>query len=110
MDLKPFRNVYIFHMIDHATRYSGGAIIHSKQKEVVIDKIFKHWSSIFGTPKLFLSDNGGEFSNDIFCEMGEQLNINVITTSAESPWSNGIVEKQWCDRKYDEESFVSCWL
>ena len=25
--------------------------------------------------------------------MGEQLNINVKTTSAESPWSNGIVEK-----------------
>ena len=93
MDLKAFRNVSIFHMIDHSTRYSGGAIIHSKQKEVIIDKIFKHWISIFGTPKLFLSDNGGEFINDIFREMGEQLNINVETTSAESPWSNGIVEK-----------------
>ena len=93
MDLKPFRNIYIFHMIDHATRYSAGAIIHSKQKEVIIDKIFKHWISLFGTPKLFLSDNGGEFNNDIFREMGEQLNINVKTTGAESPWSNGIVEK-----------------
>ena len=27
-------------------------------------------------------------------EMGEQLNINVKTTSAESPWSNRVVEKQ----------------
>ena len=93
IDLKPFRGVYIFHMVDHATRYSAGAIINSKQKEVIIDKIFKDWISIFGTPKLFLSDNGGEFNNDIFREMGEQLNINVKTTSAESPWSNGIVEK-----------------
>ena len=42
---------------------------------------------------MFLSDNGGEFNNDILCEMDEQLNINVKTTSAESPWSNGIVEK-----------------
>ena len=25
--------------------------------------------------------------------MGEQLNINVKTTGAESPWSNGVVEK-----------------
>ena len=93
MDLKPFRNIYIFHMIDHATRYSAGAIIHSKQKEVIIDKIFKHWISLFGTPKLFLSDNGGEFNNDIFREMGEQLNISVKTKGAESPWSNGVVEK-----------------
>ena len=53
-------------MIDHATTYSEGAIIHSKQKEVIIDKMFKHWISIFGTPKLFLSDNGGEFNNDTF--------------------------------------------
>ena len=66
MDLKPFKNVYIFHMIDHATRYSRGAIIHSKQKEVIIDKIFKHWISIFGTPKLFLSDNGGELTMTFF--------------------------------------------
>ena len=83
MDLKPFRNIYIFHMIDRATRYSAGAIIHSKQKEVIIDKIFKHWISLFGTTKLFLSDNGGEFNNDIFREIGEQLNINVKTTGAE---------------------------
>ena len=40
-----------------------------------------------------MSDNGGEFNNDIFHEMGEQFNINVKTTSAESPWSNGIAEK-----------------
>ena len=49
---------------------------------------------IFGTPKLFLSDNGGEFNNELFREMGEQLNINIKTTAAESPWSNGNVEKQ----------------
>ena len=93
MDLKSFRNGYIFHLADHATRYSAGAMIYSKKKEVIIDKIFKHWIGIFGTPNLFLSDNGGEFNNDEFREMGEQLNINIRTTGAESPWSNGIVGK-----------------
>ena len=39
MDLKQFCGVYILHMLDHATRYSAAAIISSKQKEVVIDKI-----------------------------------------------------------------------
>ena len=42
---------------------------------------------------MFLSNNGGEFNNEDFREMGEQLNINIHTTRAESPWSNGIVEK-----------------
>ena len=49
---------------------------------------------IFGAPNLFLSDNKGEFKNELFREMGEQLNINIKTTAAESPWSNSIVEKQ----------------
>ena len=54
----------------------------------------EHWVEIFGTPNLFLSDNGGEFHNELFKEMGEQLNINIKATAAESPWSNSIVEKQ----------------
>ena len=72
MDLKPFRNVYISYLIDHATRFSAGAIISTKQKEVIVNKIFKHWIALFGTPKLLLSDNGGEFNNHIFHEMGER--------------------------------------
>ena len=94
MDLKQFRGVYILHMVDHATRYSAAAIISSKQKEVIIDKIFKHWIAIFGTPNLFRSDNGGEFNYELFREMGGQLNFNIKTTAAESPWSNSIVEKR----------------
>ena len=64
-----------------------------KQKEVIIDKISKHWAAMFGTPNLFLSNNGGEFNNELFRAMGEQLNINIKTTAAESLWSNNIVEK-----------------
>ena len=94
MDLKQFRGAYILHMVDHPTRYSVAAIISSKRKEVIIDKIFKHWIVIFGAPNLFLSDNGGEFNNELFREMGEQLNINIKTTASESPWLNSIVEMQ----------------
>ena len=50
--------------------------------------------SIPSKRKLFLSHNGGEFNNELFREMSEQLNINIKTTAAESPWSNGIAEKQ----------------
>ena len=54
MDPKPLRNVYIFHLIDHATKYGAGAIISTKRKEVIVHKTFKHWIALFGTPKLFL--------------------------------------------------------
>ena len=94
MDLEQFRNVYNLHMLNHATRYNAATIISSKQKEVIIDKIFKQWIVEFGAPNLFFSDSKGEFNNELFREMGEQLNINIKTTAARSPWSNSIVEKQ----------------
>ena len=72
MDLKPFKNVYIFCLIYHETWFSAGAIISTKRKEVIIYKIFKHWIALFITPKFFLPYNGGEINNDIFREMGEQ--------------------------------------
>ena len=51
------------------------------------------WISYFGYPCKFMSDNGGEFSNEKFREMNEKLNIETATTAAESPFSNGMVER-----------------
>lgn len=95
MDLKIFKNndIYLMHVIDHLTRFSAGSVIRSKKKEVIVNELFKHWIGVFGCPRRILSDNGGEFANSEFIEMCESLNINFITTAAESPFSNGLVEK-----------------
>lgn len=45
-------------------------------------------------PNLFLTDNRGEISNDIFREMDVQLKTNIKLGVAESPSPNGTVEKQ----------------
>ena len=52
-----------------------------------------HWTATFGAPAQFLSDNGGEFNNLDFQDMSENLNVEIATTVAESPWSNGVVER-----------------
>ena len=95
MDLKVYKNneIYIMHVIDHATRFSAASVIKSKKSAVIIDQLFKHWISIFGCPRRILSDNGGEFANAEFVDMCENLSINFLTTAAEAPWSNGLVEK-----------------
>ena len=59
---------------------------------MVIGSVFKHWIPLLGAPKKILSDNGSEFNKQVFRELGELLNIEVKTTGAESPWSNGITE------------------
>ena len=95
LDLKIYENntTYFLHVIDHATRFSAAAVIKSKKSEVIVNNFFKIWIAIFGTPGKVLSDNGGEFVNSTFVDMCESLNINFITTAAESPWSNGLVER-----------------
>ena len=93
MDLKWCNGVLCLRLIDHMTRFSATAVIHTKEKEEVVDNIFKMWISLFGCSKKILSDNGGEFNNKLLCELGQLLNTHILCTSAESPWSNGITER-----------------
>ena len=93
LDLKTYRNGYMLHMIDHATRYSQSCFIRNKQKATIVKAVIKFWIGILGSPDKFLSDNGGEFVNDEFVEFAEKFNIKILTTAAESPWSNGLCEK-----------------
>ena len=96
MDLKTFdaaKGIYFQHMIDHRTRFSTAKVIYSKGKEELIESVFTHWIAIFGRPRRFLSDNGGEYNNAHFLDMCDKLGVHVVTTGAESPWSNGLVER-----------------
>ena len=49
-----------------------------------------------GAPGKILVDNGGEFANEEYKDMCENFNIMVCHTAAESPWQNGICERNHC--------------
>lgn len=94
MDLKFMGNgIYLLHMIDHATRYSSACVIRNKRKETIVISVLENWIRIFGSPHYFLTDNGGEFVNDLMLEYAEKFNISLKTTAAESAWSNGLCER-----------------
>ena len=96
IDLKEWENgkVYFLHVIDVATRFSRSAVIYSKEKRVIIDKIIEIWMGTgLGAPEKILCDNGGEWANMEFMDMCENLNIRIMHTAAESPFSNGICER-----------------
>ena len=94
MDLKQFGEVYFLHFIDLFTRFSKSRVIKKKIPRLIIESIATEWIAAgFGPPKKFLVDNGGEFNNGEYRELAEQFNIEVCTTAAYSPWSNGICER-----------------
>ena len=50
-------------------------------------------ASGFGAPGRFLIDKGGMFANNLYKEMTVRFNVEVCNTGAESPWQNGICER-----------------
>ena len=95
MDLKELvkGSLWILHMICCGTRYTAACIIKRKKKEVVVSAVIKIWLAYFGAPRKFQFDNGGEFENEVMKELNEKFNVEIDTSPAESPWSNGIVER-----------------
>ena len=94
LDLKQLSTGDIMiHLIDLFTRFSATSIIKNKHQNTIIDAMFKIWISIFGRPKLVFNDNGGEFVNESFIAICEDLGIEVRASAANSPFSNGVCER-----------------
>ena len=93
MDLKVWEGKYILHLIDMWSRYTISVFVSRKTKETIIENIIVHWIGYFGIMKTILSDNGGEFRNDEMREVCSIVNVEILTTAAESPFQNGLCEK-----------------
>ena len=93
MDLIEVHGKYVLHLIDLFARYSAACVRNTKGQEAITDAILKVWISYFGKPSKFLADNGGEFANETYTDMCTAYGIEIMKTSAESPWSNGLAER-----------------
>lgn len=93
MDLKFYDKKIFIHLIDLCTRLSAATTLKDKNPGTIIESILRIWISVYGSCEKFLVDNGGEFANDQLISLAEQFGITIKTTAAESPWSNGIVER-----------------
>ena len=93
MDLRIYQGQNILHLINLCTRPSAAAFIPDKNRETIMEHIFRIWITVYGTPQKSLTDNGGEFAKSELLEMADHLSVTVHTTAAESPWSNGVVER-----------------
>ena len=96
MDLKVWnkhKGIYILYMIDIFTRYQVAAVIRSKTPEAIIKAFTTKWLPTFGRVDKIITDNGTEFQNELMREVASALNVELLSTGANSPWQNGIVER-----------------
>ena len=57
MDIKKIKGHKVLDLVDHATRYSVGIKLQSKESSNVLTAFFKHWVTYFGATGTFLTDN-----------------------------------------------------
>ena len=90
-------------MINHFSRLTKGFFIKSKKPAEVVNAIMLHWvAGGFGRPADLDTDVGGEFTNAEVIEMAERLGCRVTSTAGDSPYMNGLNEKNHhtVDRMY----------
>ena len=89
-------------MIDYFSRYIGIAKLSSTSSNAVIT----HLKSIFarhGIPQYVMSDNGPQFSADVFSTFSNDYGFTHITKSPQFPQSNGEAERAVKTVKATEE-------
>ena len=80
-------------MVDMWSRLTISCFIDRKKPREVIDKLMEKWIAYYGVMGAVLNDNGGEFTGEEIKEVKDILNVVDLTTGAESPWQNGLCEK-----------------
>ena len=87
------KTAWYLHILDQFSRFSMAQIVHTKMADQILDVFVMEWVRIFGPPRRILTDNGKEFVNSQFQEFCALFDINHLTTAAESPFSNGTIER-----------------
>ena len=93
LDLKQWNGKWILHMVDMWSRFTISTLVPRKCPSDIIHAVMSEWCSIFGVMGGVLTDNGGEFVSKEMIEVESLLNVEVLSTAAESPFQNGICEQ-----------------
>ena len=84
---------YILTVIDALTRYLIAVPLRSKEAREVAQAFVKNVVCRHGTPVQLVTDQGGEFVNDVLRGVSESLQVRHLTTTPYHPSANGLVER-----------------
>ena len=93
------RDNTLFTIIDYASRFPFAIPVRSSDAKSVVDCL-KNIFSIFGIPKIIVSDNGPAFISREFKQFTNKCYIKHHFASAYYPQSNGVVERLHGSIKY----------
>ena len=84
---------YILTIEDAYSRYVMAVPIPNKEAATVTRHLMDRYVSVFGTPTAIHSDQGKEFTAEIFKDLMDKLQVKRTTTPTYNPQSNGNLER-----------------
>ncbi|XP_063834919.1 uncharacterized protein LOC135084105 [Ostrinia nubilalis] len=102
----PAKLKYILTLQDDLTKYSVAYPIRSTTAEETSDCLI-HFISLFGIPKQILTDQGTNFTSDLFKTTCQFLKIKQLWSSPYHPQTQGALERSHSTLKEYLKSFVN---
>lgn len=86
-------NRYLLTFMDHFTKYAEAIPIPNQKADTVARAFVENVITRHGAPTKLLTDQGTNFTSQLFKEVCKLLNIEKIQTSSYAPSSNGQIER-----------------
>lgn len=86
-------NKYILVVTDYFTRYAEAYSLPNIEAVTVADKLLEEFICRFGLPLQIHTDQGTQFTAELFTEMCKKLHIDKTRNSPFHPQSSGLVER-----------------
>ena len=83
---------YIFTIIDRATRWPDAIPITAPSAECSANALLQ-WIGRHGIPDTLVTDNGTNFTSNMFTALSQSLGFKLKHTTTYNPESNGIIER-----------------
>ena len=93
LPVTPEVNKYVLTMQDCFSKYCLAVPMPDKSASTVADAYARNFIAIHGTPKVILTDCGGEYNNKILRHLNDLFKIRMDMTSGYHPQSNGALER-----------------
>lgn len=84
---------YLVTMIDRYTRWPEAIPTRDITADTVSSVIIDHWISRFGTPLKISSDQGRQFTGELFHQLNNKLGVSRFRTSSYHAQANGLIER-----------------
>jgi hypothetical protein len=83
---------YILVLMDRLTSFSWFFFTTEADGDTTV-QAFRDYDKILGLPKIWLSDQGSHFKNELMKQAAKVLQVNHNFTTVYCPWANGSVER-----------------